>query len=160
MNFRMKIHDVMVPVDFSPNSLRAVEFAISLIEPDGEVCLLHVIDTDFVARMTDEGFGQAEAITTKLRERAEGLLRELMTMVPDPKPRLETMVVMGKPFAEILRIAADLDYQMIVVGTRGRRGVDLEEMFFGSTAEKVIRASRVPVVCVPTTWSPEKAEEP
>src|SRR4030095_12784776 len=108
----MKIQEVMVPVDFSPNSLRAVEFALSLVEPDGEICLLHVIDTDFVARLSDEGFGETEATTARLREKAEGLLREFIAPVPDPKPRLEAMVVVGRPFAEILRIAVDLDYKM------------------------------------------------
>ncbi|HZS07921.1 MAG TPA: universal stress protein [Blastocatellia bacterium] len=153
----MKIQDVLVPTDFSPNSLRAVEFAVSLTEQGGEICLLHVVDTDFVARLTDEGFSNAGAATAKLREKAERQLQETIASVPDPKPRLEPMVVVGRPFAEILRIADDLDFGMIALGARGRRGADLEEMLFGSTAEKVIRASRVPVVCVPMSWSRENA---
>jgi hypothetical protein len=44
----MKIEDILVPTDFSPNSLRALEFAVSLMDPQGEFCLLHVIDADFI----------------------------------------------------------------------------------------------------------------
>jgi len=63
--------------------------------------------------------------------------------------RIESMVVVGKPFAEILRIAADLDFSLIVMGIRGRHEGGIEEILFGSTAEKVLRAARIPVLCVP-----------
>ncbi len=59
------------------------------------------------------------------------------------------MVVVGKPFSEILRIAADLDFSLIVMGIRGQHQGGIEEILFGSTAEKVLRAARIPVVCVP-----------
>ena len=56
----MQIKDVLVPVDFSLNSLRAVEFALSLVGSDGELCLLHVIDDPFrlnpVSRLVDLHF--------------------------------------------------------------------------------------------------------
>ena len=153
----MKIRDVLVPTDFSPNSLRAIEFAVSLVEADGEICLLHVVDTEFVERLSEEGFTSAEAATTKLRESAEQRLQDIISAIPDPKPQLEPMIVIGRPFAEILRVADDLDFRLLVLGTRGRRGSDLEELLFGSTAEKVIRASRLPVICVPAGWTPQNA---
>lgn len=145
----MKIEDILVPVDFSPNSIRAVEFAASLVDPDGEIYLLHVIDSDFVERLSQEGFGEAESATARMRQRAEDRLQEIVDDFPEPKPKMETMVVVGKPFAEILRVANDLDFQIIVLGVRGRRGDDIEELLFGSTAEKVIRGTRIPVICVP-----------
>jgi nucleotide-binding universal stress UspA family protein len=150
----MKIKDVLVPIDFSPNSLRALNFALSLVEPEGEVCLLHVVDSDFVARLGEEGFSEVEAAISKLRQRAEDRLQEVLPRIPEPRPQLDSMVVIGKPFAEILRVAADLDFEMIVLGIQGRHQGDIEEMLFGSTAEKVLRAARIPVVCVPAAWSP------
>ncbi|MFN0087799.1 MAG: universal stress protein [Blastocatellia bacterium] len=42
-------------------------------------------------------------------------------------------------------------YGTIVMGKRGRRQGDIEEILFGSTAEKVLRGTRVPVVFVPAT---------
>jgi nucleotide-binding universal stress UspA family protein len=61
---------------------------------------------------------------------------------------IERMVVVGSPFVEILKIARDLDLPMIVMGVRGR-STPTEELLFGSTAEKVLRGTRVPVLCVP-----------
>ena len=144
----MKIQDILVPVDFSLNSLRALDFAVSLIDQDGEIYLLHVIDADFVARLSQEGFSDLEAATARMRRKAEEQLQEILQSRPDAGPRMDSMVVVGKPFAEILRVAADLDFEMIVLGIHGRRN-DLEELLFGSTAEKVLRAARIPVVCVP-----------
>ena len=61
---------------------------------------------------------------------------------------IEKMIVVGLPFVEILKIARDLDLPMIVMGIRGQ-STPAEEILFGSTAEKVLRGTRVPVLCVP-----------
>jgi nucleotide-binding universal stress UspA family protein len=61
---------------------------------------------------------------------------------------IEKMIVVGAPFIEILKIARDLDLPMIVMGVKGR-STPPEEILFGSTAERVLRGSRVPVLCVP-----------
>lgn len=145
----MQIKDILVPVDFSPGSLRAIEFAFSLIDPEGEICLLHVIDSDFVAKLGEEGFIETEAALEKLRENAEGRLTEIAKGNPSEKIQVDTMVVVGKPFAEILRVANDLFFEMIVLSIRGRQQGTIEGLLFGSTAEKVLRAARIPIVCVP-----------
>lgn len=145
----MRIEDVLVAVDFSQNSLRAIEFALSLVDRDGEVYLLHVIDSDFAERLSQEGFDELDSAIAKMKENAEQRLKKILEGLPTERPKVETMTVVGKPFVEILRVANDLDFQAIVVGVRGRRGKDVEELIFGSTAEKVVRASRIPVICVP-----------
>lgn len=145
----MRIEDVLVAVDFSQNSLRAIEFALSLVDRDGEVYLLHVIDSDFAERLNQEGFDEVDSAIAKMKENAEQRLKKILEGLPTERPKVETMTVVGKPFVEILRVANDLDFQAIVVGVRGRRGKDVEELIFGSTAEKVVRASRIPVICVP-----------
>jgi nucleotide-binding universal stress UspA family protein len=145
----MKIEDILVPVDFSAGSLQALEYALGLIDPDGEVYLLHVIDSDFVARVGAEGFCEADEALSQMRQRAEERLGQIAGARASAGIRLETMVVIGKPFAEILRVAADLDFSLIVMGIRGQRQGEIEELLFGSTAEKVLRAARIPVVCVP-----------
>lgn len=145
----MRFEDVLVPVDFSPCSIRAIEFALALVEPDGEVYLLHVIDSDFVGRLSTEGFAEPDSATSSMRQKAEAHLQEMINGLPENRPKVESMIVVGKPFAEILRVAADLDFQIIVIGTHGIRGEKIEDLLFGSTAEKVLRGARVPVICVP-----------
>lgn len=149
----MKITDVLVPIDFSLGSMKALDFAISLIEPEGEIYLLHVIDSDFVARLNEEGFGEAEKIIEQLRAKAEERMQAIKQASTELSQSLETMVVVGKPFSEILRVADDLDFSLIMIGVHGKHQNDIEELLFGSTAEKVLRGARIPVVCVPPTWS-------
>jgi nucleotide-binding universal stress UspA family protein len=90
-----------------------------------------------------------ETARAQLRRKAEEQLQDIARKFPLSNLRIESMVVVGKPFAEILRIAADLHFSLIVMGIRGRHQGGIEEILFGSTAEKVLRAARIPVVCVP-----------
>jgi nucleotide-binding universal stress UspA family protein len=145
----MKIEDILVPIDFSPGSLRALDYALAMVDSGGEVYLLHVVDADFLARAGDEGFCDEETGRAQLQRKAEEQLRQIAQKFSLLNVRMESMVVVGKPFAEILRIAADLHFSLIVMGIRGRHQGGIEEILFGSTAEKVLRAARIPVVCVP-----------
>ncbi|HEX4948152.1 MAG TPA: universal stress protein [Blastocatellia bacterium] len=149
----MNIADILVPMDFSPNAQCALEYSLSLIAPEGEIYLLHVIDTDFIARLQEEGFSEPDVAIERMRQKAETRLQELINERQPSTVQFEAMVVIGKPFAEILRVADDLDFSLIVLGTRGQRGGNIEELLFGSTAEKVLRAAPVPVVCVPPNWT-------
>ncbi len=145
----MKIEDILAPIDFSAGSLRALDYALALIDPGGEVYLLHVIDADFLARVSDEGFCDAETARTQMQRKAEERLQQIAQERSQSDIRLESMVVVGTPFTEILRIAVDLDFSLIVMGIRGQHQGGIEEILFGSTAEKVLRAAHIPVVCVP-----------
>ena len=145
----MKVSDILVPVDFSPNSLQAYDFAKSLVDPEGDILLLHVIDCDFVSRLRDEGFDSEEGAVSRLREKATVHFEDILQNVSKPSPQIDSMVVVGKPFTEILRVSVDLDFQMIVLGMLGRQSDAIEHLLFGSTAEKVLRGARIPVICIP-----------
>ena len=140
--------DILVPVDFSPTSVNAVRAAAVFAAPDGDLTLLHVIDQDFLNDAVAASLGTADDITQRLRERAELDFSTMMEGIETGEVDVERMIVVGAPFVEILKIARDLDLPMIVMGVRGRSSPP-EEVLFGSTAEKVVRGSRVPVLCIP-----------
>ena len=144
----LKAPDILVPVDFSQTSINAVRVALGIASPGGDLTLLHVIDRDFVEDAVAAGMGSSEEITARLREQAEANFASALEGVETGEANVERMVVVGSPFVEILKIARDLDLPMIVMGTRGR-STQAEELLFGSTAEKVLRGTRVPVLCVP-----------
>jgi nucleotide-binding universal stress UspA family protein len=143
-----KSPDILVPVDFSPCSLNAVRAAAGIAEPEGDLTLLHVIDETFVQDAVAAGLGSSEEIQQRMRERAQIDFATMLEGVDTGEVSVERMIVIGTPFLEILKIARDLDLPMIVMGVRGR-STPPEEILFGSTAEKVLRGSRVPVLCVP-----------
>jgi universal stress protein A len=144
----LKAPDILVPVDFSECSVNAVRAAVGIASPDGDLTLLHVINEDFINDAVAAGLGISDEITARMRERAESDFASLLEGLEKGGVNVESMVVIGAPFVEILKITRDLDLPMIVMGMRGR-SVPPEEVLFGSTAEKVLRGSRVPVLCVP-----------
>jgi nucleotide-binding universal stress UspA family protein len=143
-----KAPDILVPVDFSPTSINAVRAAAGIAAPDGDLTLLHVIDERFIHDAVAAGLGNSEEITGRMRERAEIDFQSQLAELETGEVSVERMIVVGSPFVEILKIARDLDLPMIVMGVRGR-STPPEEVLFGSTAEKVLRGARVPVLCVP-----------
>ncbi len=144
----LKAPDILVPVDFSPCSLNAVRAALGIADPEGDLTLLHVIDERFVDEAVAASLGSADEITARMRERAETNFSNMLEGLDTGSVDVERMIVVGVPFVEILKITRDLDLPMIVMGMRGR-STPPEELLFGSTAEKVLRGTRVPVLCVP-----------
>jgi universal stress protein A len=144
----LKAPDILVPVDFSECSFNALRAAAGVAAPDGDVTLLHVINQHFIDDAVAAGLGTSEEITARMRARAEADFATMLEGMETGDVKVEQMIVIGIPFVEILKITRDLDLPMIVMGMRGR-SVLPEEVLFGSTAEKVLRGSRVPVLCVP-----------
>jgi universal stress protein A len=140
--------EILVPVDFSPCSVNALRVAVGMAQPEGDLTLLHVIDEHFIEDAVGASLGQTEDIRERLRQQAESNFESMLEGIDVGHVELDKMIVVGAPFVEILKIARDLDLPMIVMGVRGR-STPPEELLFGSTAEKVLRGSRVPVLCVP-----------
>lgn len=136
---------VLVAVDFSACSLRALDAVLPWLRAGSEVTVLHVLDSELARRIEHAGLLTYADAIAHMRAKAE---RELNRLVQEKAPHtFETMIVEGVPFVEIIKIANDLDSDLIVLGSHGHTGVT--ELFFGGTAEKVLRGGRRPVLCIP-----------
>lgn len=140
--------EILVPMDFSSCSVNALRVAVGMAAPEGDLTLLHVVDEEFIEAAVVAGMGSTEDIRQRLKELAEVNFSSVLEGIETGKVNVEKMIVVGLPFVEILKIARDLDLPMIVMGIRGR-STSAEELLFGSTAEKVLRGTRIPVLCVP-----------
>jgi nucleotide-binding universal stress UspA family protein len=140
--------EILVPIDFSPCSVNALRVAMAMAAPEGDLTLLHVIDEEFIDAAVAAGMGTTEDLRLRLKEQAEANFTNMLEGLDSGKVNMERMIVVGLPFVEILKIGRDLDLPMIVMGIRGQ-STSAEELLFGSTAEKVLRGTRVPVLCVP-----------
>jgi len=138
--------ELLVAIDFSPCSLRALDTALAWRGPSAEVTALHVLDADFLARVEELGLGSSEEHLKRMRTRAED---ELARAVAERGGEgVETMIVVGTPFVEIVKIANDLDCDLVIMGIHGNETA-LKQILFGGTAEKVLRGTKRPVLCVP-----------
>jgi universal stress protein A len=140
--------EILVPIDFSPCSVNALKVAVGMAAPEGDLTLLYVVDEEFVQGAVAAGLGTTDDLITRLKEQAESSFVNVLEGIQTGNVAIERMTVVGLPFVEILKIARDLDLPMIVMGIRGQ-STPAEEGLFGSTAEKVLRGTRVPVLCVP-----------
>jgi nucleotide-binding universal stress UspA family protein len=82
-----------------------------------------------------------------MRETAQPMLDSYRSR-GDHSVEVDTIISTGVPFLEILKKAEDFDVDAIVMGKLGTRG-PIDNLLFGSTAEKVIRGSRRPVIVLP-----------
>lgn len=147
----MKMQAILVATDFSDCSGAAFQTAASLARTfQAKIILLHVINLKRVATLADYLGREPEALVQELRERAQKQLTEFLARWNSQGLPVETIVAVGAPFQEIAVIARDLAVDLIALGGYGAAGRGpLEEVFFGSTAEKVVRLLPCPVLCVP-----------
>lgn len=139
---------ILCALDFSDCSIEALRYAASLSElTDASLTALHVIE--LTPPVYDPLFpppldlsGYQLAFETASRDRLRRTLQEAV-----PKTcRVEEIVTTGKPYREILRVAAEQHSDLIVLGIHGRNPI--ERMLFGSTTEHVVRRAPCAVLTV------------
>ncbi len=140
---------VLVAVDFSECCRLALRRAMSLLaKPLGRLVLLRVIDSDFVEQYLRQQQGERDQIRKELFRRAKSELREFVQEEGLSGPEVNMVVCQGVPFLEINKKAVELEADVVVLGTCGKNG-GMSSIFFGDTAEKVLRFISRPVLCVP-----------
>ena len=138
---------ILCAVDFSPASLAGLSVGLALREGNAELLVLHVVEF-----YLPPALGEAVAFdVTELRGRhrlqGQAKLEELVPEEARAHTRLETVVLeSGSPYHEILKTAEREECDLIVMGVAGRSSADL--VFFGSTANHVVRAAACPVLTV------------
>lgn len=155
---------ILVPVDFSPCSEEAFRVALSLARAYGsKIALLHVIDTATLDRLNQLGLAlpSEEARQKKrLRHQARLNARRLLQSEEAKGLSITRLLAEGSPFVEIARAARSEQAGLVVMGSYGGQGGRVEKIFFGSTAEKVVRTAGCPVLCVPLPGRPKPIQRP
>lgn len=144
---RFSIGSILVPIDFSIHSKNALKYAVPLAEKfKASLHLVYVVEPTIYP--ADLGFGQVvlPGVEEELREKGGEELQTLMEKEIGGRVKSSCAVRTGNPHQEILREAEELGVAMIVVATHGHSGV--EHMLFGSTADRVVRNAKCPVLTV------------
>jgi nucleotide-binding universal stress UspA family protein len=139
----VSIRRILCPVDFSPSSTRALEYAASLANETGaRLTVLHVVDLPADASEPPSSTLAAYHVTCFEQARAR-LKQAIRTSVPSTAAASD-VVVAGRSHREILKLAGDEHIDLVVMGVQGRGAVDL--FFFGSTTNHVVREATCPVL--------------
>ena len=140
----------LVPIDFSYCSKLALRKARDLQgQSDVRIVVLHVIDHDFIEKCIHDRLGNRDELKRKLFLDAKSRLRHLLRVEEMDGKAVKVVICEGTPCIEINKKAVEIDADMIVIGSRGNSG-DMKSIFFGSTAERVLRFIKKPVLCVPS----------
>jgi len=153
----MDISMILVPIDFSDCALNSLRYATMTADKnDASVVLLHVIDSREAKRIAEYTKEPFDKVIDRLKNQAMQMFRRFLKDWKDNDRITETLVSSGPPFQEIAIKAREIDADMVIMGGYGSRGKgQIDEIFFGSTVEKVIRLLPCPVLCVPVDWPEE-----
>lgn len=144
---------ILVPIDFSPCSEEAFRIALSLARLfQAEVLMLHVIDTKSLTALNRLGMAsltEEKVQKKRLGHHARLNARQLLLSDEAKGVNIKRILAEGAPFAEIARTARVEKVDLVVMGSYGGQVGSVDKIFFGSTAEKVVRTAGCPVLTVP-----------
>jgi universal stress protein A len=137
---------ILAPTDFSETADVAIEYAVELgAQLGATVHLLHVITVPSYG-IPELGVAHANAIVKTAAIEGQRALDALADRCRSKVNLGPVRIEVGDARDTIDRIATELDADLIVMGTHGRRG--LSRFFLGSVAEAVVRSAPCPVLTV------------
>lgn len=145
-----RLRRILVPVDFSECSRKALRFALPFARQfQARLVLVHVVEPMIVPEnlvmavpeLPEAGSGLVKDAQTRLEKLGE---KEIPT-----EARGGALVRVGRPFQEIIEAANEEDADLIIIATHGYTG--LKHVLLGSTAERVVRHAPCPVLTVRAT---------
>ncbi len=147
------IKSILVPVDFSSNSARALEYAHTLATRfRASLHLLHVCEVPSLTTGSMDAY--AIAYSTWSQQLGEEAERELLKLLPQlTGVTVTTEVLFGSPARALVTAATHRKVDLIVMGTHGHG--PLMHALMGNVAERVVRMAPCPVL---TVREPKEAE--
>ena len=146
---KFKIKKILVPLDFSFTSLKALDHAITLSKlSDAELILMHVVENQYVN--TDPFFVSSPGIVNfenKLTKASKENLDKLASKIKKKGiDKIVTVVVNGRTHKQILKVVKTTKPDLIVMGTHGVSGV--KEFVMGSNTFRIVSDAECPVLSV------------
>ena len=142
------IKRMLVAVDGSTAAAKALNYALNLAEKCGaEVHIVGVVQTiDSIIPSSPHTF--YASLIYDMEKSMQTILSEALKMAKENKPNLKisTRLLKGRPANEIVHMAKEESFDIIVVGSRGLSGA--EEIFLGSVSDRVADKATCPVLIV------------
>ncbi len=138
---------ILCPIDFSDPARAAMQTAAELCRHfDGELTLFHAYQLPGYT-LPEGSVVASPKMLQDLADHAEAHLVELRALAAGMgAPRVQIAKAIGDPALEVVELARDGGFDLVVVGTHGRTGI--RHAILGSVAERVVRRARCPVLTV------------
>ncbi len=130
---------VIVPIDFSPESIEAIDVGLALVGQPANLHVVHVV-IDITPLEAGEVWGVVDP-----QMRIEQMRKVLDSRLADAKyAAIQKTVIVGEPAHGIANYAQEQHADLIVIPSHGRTG--LTRLLIGSVAERVVRLAHCPVL--------------
>lgn len=140
------LKQILVPVDFSSCSLKALRYAVAFARQfKAAITLLYVVQPYYLPGDLTGGLDYA-ALEKEIEENSERELDSLANREVGKKAPWKILLRMGRPVDQITRVADEQNVDLIIISTHGHTG--LKHVMLGSTAENVVRHAPCPVLTV------------
>jgi nucleotide-binding universal stress UspA family protein len=143
------ITHVLCPVDFSETSRAPLRLGGAIAEYLHARLTVLTVDDPMLAQVSAHS---APSLTSESERELRRFADDTLARGNGTRLSLDFAVAVGKPAAEILRFAREREVGLIVMSSEGRSGA--RKMFFGSTTERVLRETPVPVLVMPPAHGP------
>jgi nucleotide-binding universal stress UspA family protein len=138
---------ILVPVDFSESSTLALDTAAALAkDSDASLTIVNVYEPLAIALPEGYQLFSEQQLNQLFEELQRGLAQQRQRAEAAGVKRVDTELLHGFAVSEIQNFAAQCGFDLIVMGTHGRRG--LSHALLGSVAERVVRVAPCPVLTV------------
>lgn len=138
---------ILAPVDFSPDSAKALRYAVALAHLfDAHLQVLHVVDMPVYPAHYTINVDLAEQFNQDFTAQSHQEMERLLGEFESRPRRYQTHVLTGRPYHEIVTFADANETDLIVMGTRGLSR--LQDFFLGGNTARVIRHAPCPVLAV------------
>jgi nucleotide-binding universal stress UspA family protein len=141
---------IVCPIDFSEGSQTALNYASVVADHFGARLIVLSVDDPLLASAAESAGMPPLRLETESEIRR--FIAKTMSRPSASAATVDTHVRVGKPATEILRIAREEGSELIVMSSHGRSGVS--KRFFGSTTERVLRETTIPVLVTPKNATP------
>lgn len=142
----MQIQRILVPIDFSDHSARALDYAIELAQKFGaEVRLLNAYPV-YVGAVSPYGLSVPESFEQACRDAAKGEIESWGEKVTAAGVPVKTQLSALPPAEAIARYVEEQAIDLVVMGTRGLSG--FKHFMLGSVAERTLRSCECPILTV------------
>lgn len=138
----MRLEKVLVAVDFSPSALKAAKWVVRHVAGGAEAVLFHAVEAVTPPSFLGDLLPERAAAMDAARRDAEARMKDFAASLESG--RVQTVIATGRPADEIARAAEGLEVDLVVVGPHGAGATEWDAL--GSTAEQLVRGSRIPVL--------------
>jgi len=141
-----ELRRILVPTDFTETSEHALDWAITLAERLGaSITVMHSYEIP-IAGFPDASIVATPDLAARISEASQEALDKAVDGHRARGIPLEALLREGVAWEEINAVADEIDADLVVIGTHGRRG--LARALLGSVAEHVVRTGRRPIVTI------------